>query len=49
MKLTKVISAKYIEKYKIEFEFNDGLKKIIDLQNQLWGKNIRTLKRSGIL
>ena len=44
MKLTKVISAKYIEKYKIEFEFNDGLKKIIDLQNQLWGEIFEPLK-----
>lgn len=37
MELIKVIKAEYIKDYKIEITFNDGLKKIIDFKDELWG------------
>jgi hypothetical protein len=42
--LIKVIGAKYIEDYKIEFRFNDGKTKVIDFQDQLWGEIFDPLK-----
>lgn len=44
MVLIKVIDAKYIEGYKIEFRFNDGKIKVIDLEDQLWGEVFDPLK-----
>lgn len=38
MELIRVLNAKYIEGYKIEFKFNDGTIKVIDLQNELYGE-----------
>lgn len=38
MKLIKLISANYISDYNIEVTFNDGLKSIVDLKNELWGE-----------
>ena len=35
MELIKVTEAKYIEANKIEFTFNDGKKKVIDLNKDL--------------
>ncbi len=44
MILIKVIDAKYIEGYKINFKFNDGKTKTIDFTNQLWGEIFIPLK-----
>ncbi len=44
MKLIKLISANYINDYKIEVTFNDGLKSIVDLENELWGEIFEPLK-----
>ncbi len=44
MILIKVIEAKYIEDYKIEFTFNDGKTKIIDFEDLLWGEIFEPLK-----
>jgi hypothetical protein len=44
MLLIKVIDAKYIEEYKIEFRFNDGKIKVIDFHGQLWGEMFEPLK-----
>ncbi len=33
-----IISARYIEHYNIEIQFNDGRKGIVDLSNSLKGK-----------
>jgi len=44
MDLIKVTNAIYIDDYKIEITFNDGLKNIIDLKNQLWGEVFEPLK-----
>ncbi len=33
----KVVKATYIDKFNINLEFNDGLKGVIDLRNELWG------------
>lgn len=35
--LIKVIDAKYIKDYEIEFSFSDGLKRIVDLKDQIDG------------
>jgi hypothetical protein len=43
MILKKVVRAKYIIEYKIEFEFNDGKVKIIDFEDLLWGEVFKPL------
>ena len=48
MQLIKVTNAVYVVDYKIEITFNDGLKKIIDLENQLWGEVFEPLKNLTI-
>lgn len=40
----KIISAKYLNEYKIEIEFSDGIKKVVDLKNELWGEVFELLK-----
>jgi len=42
--LIKVINAKYVKDYEIEFSFNDGIKKIIDLKNEIDGPIFEPLK-----
>ena len=44
MELIKVVDAKYIEGYKIECQFNDGKKKVVDLKDELWGDMFEPLK-----
>ncbi|MBS3775752.1 MAG: DUF2442 domain-containing protein [Bacteroidales bacterium] len=44
MELIKVLDANYIEEYKIEFLFNDGKKKVVDLKDELWGEIFEPLK-----
>ncbi len=44
MMIIKVSKAKYIDGYKINFTFNDGKEKIIDLENELWGEMFEPLK-----
>ena len=36
--MLEVTSAKYLDKYKLELSINDGVKKIVDLQNSLKGE-----------
>lgn len=42
--LIKVTDAKYIEDYKIEFVFNDGVKGIVDLKDSIKGLVFKPLK-----
>jgi hypothetical protein len=44
MELIKVVKARYIEGYKIEFQFNDGKIKTIDLSNEIYGEVFEPLK-----
>ncbi len=44
MNLIKITSAKYLNDYKIEVELNNGDKKEIDLENELWGEVFEPLK-----
>jgi hypothetical protein len=44
MQLVKVVEAKYINGYKIEFKFNDGKTQTIDFTGQLWGEMFEPLK-----
>lgn len=44
MKLIWITNAKYIEGYKIDITFNDGLKKVVDLKNHLNGEVFDSLK-----
>ena len=44
MLIVKVVKAKYIEGYKIEFTFNDGKVKIIDFEHLLFGEVFEPLK-----
>jgi len=44
MELIKVINARYIEGYKIEFQFSDGKIKIIDLSGEIYGEVFEPLK-----
>ena len=42
--LIKVTDAKYVEDYKIEFVFNDGVKGIVDLKDSIKGLVFKPLK-----
>jgi hypothetical protein len=44
MKLVWVTDAKYIDGYKLALTFNDGLKKIVDLEPHLNGQVFEPLK-----
>ena len=44
MELIKVVKARYIEGYKIEFQFNDGKIITIDLSNEIYGEVFEPLK-----
>jgi hypothetical protein len=44
MELIKVVHAKYIEGYKIEFQFSNGLTKTIDLSDEIYGEIFEPLK-----
>lgn len=43
----RLISARYVEAYKIEVSFSDGKCGIIDLENELWGEVFEPLKDLG--
>jgi hypothetical protein len=44
MELIKIVRAKYIEDYKIEFQFNNGIIKIIDLSSEIYGEVFEPLR-----
>ncbi len=44
MKTIRIISAEYLEDYKIKVKFNDGLEKSIDLEKELYGEIFAPLK-----
>ncbi len=44
MKIIRIISAEYLEDYKINVTFNDGLEKKIDLEKELHGEIFQPLK-----
>jgi hypothetical protein len=44
MENIRIISAKYLEDYKIKIRFNDGLEKSIDLEKELYGEVFEPLK-----
>lgn len=44
MKLIRVISAEYLEEYKIKLQFNDGVIGIVDLKEELYGQVFEPLK-----
>ena len=44
MELLKVVDAKYLEGYKIEFRFNNGIIKVVDLTDEIYGEVFEPLK-----
>ena len=46
--LILVKHAKYLKDYKIEIEFNDGKKGIVDLSDELYGEVFEPLKDKNI-
>jgi hypothetical protein len=42
--LIEIIDAKYIDGYRILMTFNNGIRKIIDLKDELWGPIFEPLK-----
>jgi hypothetical protein len=44
MELIKVVDARYLEGYKIEFRFNNGITKVVDLINEIYGEVFEPLK-----
>ncbi len=44
----KLKSATYLDGYKIEVSFSDGVTGIIDLENELWGEVFEPLKKLEI-
>lgn len=46
--MKRVIEAEYLKDYKILITFNNGIKKIVDLENDLWGTMFKPLKDKNI-
>ncbi|HPI20562.1 MAG TPA: DUF2442 domain-containing protein [Candidatus Kapabacteria bacterium] len=46
--ILKIIKAEYINDYCIKVFFNDGLEKIVDLKNELYGTVFEPLKEMNI-
>ncbi len=42
--MLKVNQVKYYKDYCLELEFNDGIKKIVDLKDHLWGEAFESIK-----
>ncbi len=42
--MRRVVEAEYIQDYKILITFNNGVKKIVDLEHDLWGTMFGPLK-----
>jgi hypothetical protein len=40
----EVVKAEYIDNYKIRLLFNDGISKVVDLENELFGTVFEPLK-----
>jgi hypothetical protein len=40
-----VIKAKYLGKYKLELEFNNGISKKVDLEKELYGEVFEPLRK----
>ena len=34
----KVVDAQYLNEYKIDIEFSNGFRNVVDLKEELWGK-----------
>ena len=45
--LIKVIDAKYLKDYSVQLTFNTSEKKVVDLEDQLWGEIFEPLKNKG--
>ena len=43
--IPRLKSAKYIDGYKIEVSFTDGISGVIDLEDELWGEVFEPLKK----
>jgi hypothetical protein len=43
-KLYDIVNAEYISDYKIVFTFENGEKKLVNLENMLWGEVFEPLK-----
>lgn len=44
MELLKVQNAKYIRDFVIHLQFNNGIEKDVNLENELWGEVFEPLK-----
>ena len=42
--MPQLVSAEYLEDYRIRVEFEDGKKGVINLENELWGEVFEPLK-----
>lgn len=46
--MKRITEAEYIKDYKILLTFNNGIKKIIDLERDLWGEMFEPLKDKNL-
>lgn len=46
--MKRVIEAEYIKDYKILITFNNGVKKIVDMEKELWGEMFEPLKDKNL-
>jgi len=46
--MKRVIAAEYYSDYKIIITFNNGVKKIVDLEQDLWGTMFKPLKDKNL-
>jgi len=46
--MKRVVEAEYLKEYKILITFNNGIKKIVDLEKDLWGAMFEPLKDKNI-
>ncbi len=38
MEVISITNAKYLDSYRLQLTFSDGLTKNVDLENELWGE-----------
>ena len=44
MEVISITNAKYLDSYRLQLTFSDGLTKNVDLENELWGEVFEPLK-----
>ena len=46
--MKRIVEAEYIKDFKILITFNNGIKKVVDLEQHLWGEMFEPLKDKNL-